>query len=153
MLYTYDYMPPSLVGPFALEKLQTMYKSGEITNSTLFWREGEDDWEKLQYIQSLKRSIIQLPVLPPRIGSYNAERQVFDPLVEMPTLNDFSNAVMLGEYDLTKSCGFCGAIAVAHIPTEKSSLPDLYKCRIEIGTTNDAAEIVQKLLTNNVIQT
>ena len=136
----------SLVGPFALEKLQAMYKSGEITNSTLFWREGKDDWKKLQYIKSLKRMIVQLPVLPPRIGSYNAERQVFDPLVEMPTLKGNKDAVMLGEYDLTKSCAFCGAIAVAHIPTEKSSLPDLYKCRVEIGSTNDAAEILPGFL-------
>jgi hypothetical protein len=136
----------SLVGPFALEKLQAMYKSGEITNSTLFWREGEDDWKKLQYIKSLKRMIVQLPVLPPRIGSYDAERQVFDPLVEMPTLKGIKDAVMLGEYDLTKSCAFCGAIAVAHIPTDKSSLPDLNKCRVEIGSTNDAAEILPGFL-------
>lgn len=129
-----------------MEKLQAMYKSGEITNSTLFWREGEDDWKKLQYIKSLKRMIVQLPVLPPRIGSYDAERQVFDPLVEMPTLKGIKDAMMLGEYDLTKSCAFCGAIAVAHIPTDKSSLPDLYKCRVEIGSTNDAAEILPGFL-------
>jgi len=123
-----------------------MYKSGEITNSTLFWREGEDDWEKLQYIESLQRTIVQVPVPPPRVGSYNAERQVFDPIMEMPTLKDTKDAVILDEYELTKSCAICGAIAVAHIPTQKPPIPDLYKCRVEIGTTNDAAEILPGFL-------
>lgn len=126
-----------IAGPFHLSDIQRMYKSTEIKNSTLFWREGEEDWQQLMYHETLRPKVIQLPVLPPRVGSYNAELAIFDPIIDISTSELVSDAQMLNVFDITKTCFQCGSMAVAHIPNQIGEIPDLYKCRVEIGTTSE----------------
>lgn len=125
-----------------------MYKSGEVTDTTLFWAEGEDDWHQLMYQKTLKPKVLQLPVLPPKVGTFNAERAVYDPITQPPPVEQLDQAEDLKGFDITKCCFKCGSMAVAHIPTAVANKPppDLFKGRYEVGTTEFTAEILPGLL-------
>ena len=135
-------------GPFSIPQLRRMYKSGEIKNTTLFWAEGESDWQQLMYQRTLKPKLLQLPVLPPRVGTYNAERAVYDPVIQAPPLEILDSAEELKGFDITKCCFKCGSMAIAHIPSATTQIkpPDLFKGREEVGTTDNTAEILPGLL-------
>ena len=135
-------------GPFSIPELRRMYKSGEVTNTTLFWREGEVEWQQLMYQRILKPKLMQLPIIPAKIGSYNAELAVYDPVVKPPAADMLERAENLSGFDITKTCFKCGSMAVAHIPsaTDMSPAPDLYKCREEGGTTDATSEILPGFL-------
>jgi hypothetical protein len=137
-----------ICGPFSVPQLRRMYKSGEISNTTLFWAEGEEDWQQLMYQRTLKPKVLQLPVLPPKVGTFNAERAVYDPIVAAPPVEQLEEAEDLAGFDITKSCFKCGSMAVAHIRSAIASKPppDLFKGRTEIGTTEFTAEILPGLL-------
>jgi hypothetical protein len=115
-----------------------MYKSGEVSNTTLFWAEGELDWQQLMYQRTLN----------PRVGTFNAERAVYDPVIEAPPVEQLEQAEDLKGFDIMKCCFKCGSMAVAHIPTAMSQIPapDLYKGREEVGSTEFAAEILPGFL-------
>lgn len=135
-------------GPYSVPQLRQMYKSGEVKNTTLFWAEGEQDWQQLMYQRTLKPKLLQLPILPPKVGTYNAELAVYDPIVQAPPIELLDKAEMLTGFDITKCCYKCGSMAVAHIPsaTDHIPKPDLFKGREEGGTTDNTAEILPGFL-------
>jgi len=135
-------------GPFSVPQLQRMYKSGEVTNTTLFWAEGEQEWQQLMYQRTLKPKLLQLPILPPKVGTYNAELAVYDPVVKAPAHEILDAAEELPGFDITKSCFKCGSMAVAHIPSAigNAKAPDLFKGRQEGGSTEHTSEILPGFL-------
>lgn len=135
-------------GPFSIPQLQRMYKSGEVTNTTLFWAEGELEWQQLMYQRTLKPKLLQLPIFPPKVGTYNAELAVYDPVVKGPAIETLDEAEVLPGFDITKSCFKCGSMAVAHIPNAMSHAraPDLFKGRQEGGSTEHTSEILPGFL-------
>lgn len=135
-------------GPFSIPQLRQMYKSGEVKNTTLFWAEGEQDWQQLMYQHILKPKLLQLPILPPKVGTYNAELAVYDPIVKAPPFELLDQAEQLKGFDITKCCFKCGSMAVAHIltATDHVSKPDLFKGREEGGNTDCTAEILPGFL-------
>ena len=55
-----------VAGPFDINTLVQMYHNGQITRSTLAWKEGMDNWKLLDHIEEIK-SLIPPPV-PPQEG-------------------------------------------------------------------------------------
>mmetsp|Transcript_31069 Transcript_31069/g.52476 ORF Transcript_31069/g.52476 Transcript_31069/m.52476 type:complete len:1178 (+) Transcript_31069:63-3596(+) len=135
-----------IVGPYSVQKLRQMYKSGEVSTTTLFWQEGEKEWKQLQYQRVLKPKLLSLPSLPPTVGVYNAELAVYDPVVKAPDPDLIKTSEEVKGFDITKACHRCGSMAVAHIPTEKGAVPDLFKCREEGGITEFTSEILPGFL-------
>ena len=135
-------------GPFSIPQLRRMYKSGEVHNNTLFWAEGEQEWQQLVYHRTLKPKLLQLPILPPKVGTYNAELAVYDPVIKGPADEMLDNAQELTGFDITKTCFKCGSMAVAHIPDAMSHAraPDLFKGRQEGGSTEHTSEILPGFL-------
>lgn len=135
-------------GPFSIPQLQRMYKSGEVHNNTLFWAEGEQEWQQLVYHRTLKPKLLQIPILPPKVGTYNAELAVYDPVIKGPADEMLDNAQELTGFDITKSCFKCGSMAIAHIPDAISHAraPDLFKGRQEGGSTEHTSEILPGFL-------
>lgn len=135
-----------LAGPYSVLQLKQMFKVGEVNDRTLVWREGEDDWQQLVNQSLLRSQLINLPILPPRIGNYNAELAVFDPVVELPKKSLVDTAILLLENDTSRLCTHCGALATHQIPNHGEHIPDLFKCRDEVGTTDSASEILPGFL-------
>ena len=139
-----------LAGPFSVLQLKQMFRVGTVTDKTLVWREGEDDWMQLINQNLLRSQLINLPIMPPRIGKYNAELAVFDPVLELPpTSLREEHSKHFKELETTRDCYFCGGMALYHLPpgigiTEQ--MPDLYKTREEVGTTEFASEILPGFL-------
>lgn len=135
-------------GPFSIPQLRQMYKSGEVKNTTLFWTEGEQDWQQLMYQRTLKPKLLQLPILPPKVGTYNAELAIYDPIVQAPPTDMIEKAELLTGFDITKCCFKCGSMAIAHIPSalDQTPKPDLFKGREEGGTTENTAEVLPGFL-------
>lgn len=137
-----------LAGPFSVPQLRQMFRGGELTDGTLVWREGEaEGWRQLVHQPLLRSRLVDLPVIPARrTGQFNAALGVFDPSPVLPDQRTRDGATGFAHLDTTRSCSFCGAIATAHLPTHGESLPDLYKCREEVGTTEFASEILPGFL-------
>lgn len=135
-----------LSGPFSLNQLKQMYKSQDITDRTLVWKEGEEQWQQLINQSLLRSRLISLPIIPPRLGNYNKELAVFDPIVEMPSKKVIQRAVPLEGSSTDRTCVVCGNIAVAHIPGHGEQRYDLIKGRHEVGTNENASEILPGLL-------
>ena len=133
-------------GPFSVPQLRQMYKHGDLNDKTLLWCEGETDWQQLIHQKVLRPKLIQLPILPPRIGSYNHELAVFDPIMALPPPSDMIKAVELPDFELNKYCAKCGGIAVTHLPEFGETEPDLFKLNTEVGTTTHASEILPGFL-------
>lgn len=141
-----------LAGPFSVPQLRQMFRGGELTDGTLVWREGEaEGWRQLVHQPLLRSRLVDLPVIPARrTGQFNAALGVFDPSPVLPDQRTRDGATGFAHLDTTRSCSFCGAIATAHTHTHTAthgeSLPDLYKCREEVGTTEFASEILPGFL-------
>lgn len=135
-----------IAGPFSVPQLRQMYKYGELEDKTLLWSEGEDDWHQLIHQRILRPKLLQIPLLPPRIGSYNAELAVFDPIMKLPSVSVIRGAASLPDFELSKSCLKCGGIATIHLPMEGEQIPDIFKCLDEVGTTQYASEILPGFL-------
>lgn len=135
-----------LSGPFSITQLKQMYKSHDIYDSTLVWREGEQQWQQLVHQSLLRSQLINLPILPPRVGSYNAELAIFDPVAPLPESQLLELAVPLPQHTTDKYCAVCGSIAVAHIPGHKEQKADLSKGRSEVGATEFATEVLPGFL-------
>jgi hypothetical protein len=102
----------------------------------------------LNYHRTLKPKLLSLPIIPAKIGKYNAELAIYDPIVKAPPPDVVAQAVPLNIFDVTKSCFKCGSMAVSHIPsaTGMAPPPDLYKCREEGGTTESTSEVLPGFL-------
>lgn len=135
-----------LAGPFSIHQLKQMYKSRDITDRTLVWKEGEEHWQQLINQSLLRSRLISIPIIPPRLGTYNAELAVFDPIVQMPPQNVIDRAVPLENITFDRTCAVCGAMAVAHIPGYGEQRYDLFKGRHEVGTNENATEILPGFL-------
>ncbi len=135
-----------IAGPFSVPQLRQMYKYGELEDKTLLWSEGEDDWHQLIHQRILRPKLLQMPLLPPRIGSYNAELAVFDPIMKLPSVAVVRGAIRLSDFELSRNCVKCGGIATTHLPAEGEQIPDLFKCLDEVGTTQYASEILPGFL-------
>ncbi|CAN0085669.1 unnamed protein product, partial [Ectocarpus sp. 6 AP-2014] len=66
-------------GPFSVNELGKLSAASSLTNSTLVWRDGLEDWYPLSALQSLHAQVIleawELPMTPPRAlvgGPYDA---------------------------------------------------------------------------------
>jgi hypothetical protein len=132
-------------GPLSVAQLKQMYKVGEITDGTLVWQEGESNWQQLVHHSFLRSQLIYLPVLPPRVGSYNAELALFDPIIDIPC-QVAEQVVPLEEVSATKACQQCGNIATMNCLGVGEQMPDLFKCRNEVGTNEYASEILPGFL-------
>eukprot|EP00981_Chlorochromonas_danica_P009016 scaffold2421_cov171-Ochromonas_danica.AAC.6 len=134
-----------LAGPLSVAQLKQMYKVGEITDRTLVWQEGEINWQQLVHHSFLRSQLIYLPLLPPRVGNYNAELSIFDPIVDVP-MTAAENLLPLEETNTTKACVQCGNLATVHNPTFNETIPDLFRCRQEVGTNEYASEVLPGFL-------
>ena len=138
-----------------------MYKHGAINDFTLMWREGDRDWEQLLYQRLLRPMLLQQPVVPPAVGVFKTEQEVYDPIIEIPELSELNatseSVIPLNEPDMTRYCFKCGNIAVAQIrPADRSQLeklPDYYAARQNqglsadfVGSTNFASECLPAFL-------
>lgn len=134
-----------LAGPLSIAQLKQMYKVGEITDRTLVWQEGEINWQQLVHHSFLRSQLIYLPILPPRVGNYNAELAVFDPIVDVPA-QAAESLVPLEQVRIEEACKQCGNIAAFHCSKLGEQIPDLFKCRTEVGTNEYASEVLPGLL-------
>lgn len=135
-----------LSGPFSTNQLKQMYKSRDISDRTLVWREGENSWQQLIHQSLLRSQLISIPLVPPRLGNYNSELAVFDPIVEVPRQEILEQAIPIYNSTFDRTCAICGAMAVAHIPGYGEQRYDLYKGRSEVGTNENASEILPGFL-------
>lgn len=135
-----------IAGPFSLSDIKIMYKHEEINERTLCWKDGDKDWQQLVHHQKLKASLVHIPMVPPRIGSYNEELSTFDPHVELPPLLSDDKIKAIEVPDMSKHCYRCGNVATANVIGIEPPLPDLWKCRDEGGSTRSASEILPGFL-------
>jgi hypothetical protein len=135
-----------VAGPFSEAALKKMYKSNEIGDGTLMWRDGEEDWKQLIHHSFLRSKLITMPIIPPKAGNYNAELAIFDPTIEVPPVTLTKNAIPLKNQGLSKSCSQCGGVADVHIPNYGEPPIDLFQCRSEVGTDEYTSEIIPGLL-------
>ena len=136
-----------IAGPFSLLDIKRMYRHEEITEQTLCWHEGDRDWLKLMHHNKLKDSLVHVPMVPPCVGTYNEELNVFDPHIELPPLISDDKIKPIEVPDLNKHCYRCGNVATADIIGIEAPHPDLWKCReVEGGSTKNASEILPGFL-------
>jgi len=133
-------------GPFSEASLKKMYKSEEIKDGTLIWRDGEDEWKQLIHHTYLRSKLITMPLVPPKVGNYNAELAIFDPTIEAPPNSMTKNAIPLQNAGLSKACSQCGGVATVHIPNYGEPPIDLVQCRSEVGNDEYTSEIIPGLL-------
>ena len=134
-----------LAGPLSISQLKQMYRVHEVKDNTLVWREGESNWQQLVHHTFLRSQLIYLPVLPPRVGSYNEELALFDPIVEVKP-NIVENMTPLPETTVSKSCFQCGNVAVSNCVYDGEQHLDLFKTRSEVGTNEFASEVLPGFL-------
>lgn len=134
-----------LAGPLSVAQLKQMYKVGEVTDRTLVWQEGESNWQQLVHHSFLRSQLMYLPILPPRVGTYNAELAIFDPIIDVP-VKAAESLVPLTEVTASKACKQCGNIAVVHSASLGEQIPDLFRCRAEVGTNEYASEVLPGFL-------
>ena len=135
-----------VAGPFSVNDLKRMFLHKEITDRTLCWEDGDNDWRQIIHHPVLKSKLISIPIAPPRVGTYNEELNVFDPTVELPPLISDEK---LRHFELSKVdryCFRCGNLATSHIIGTESLPPDLFKCREDVGSTRNSSEILPGFL-------
>ncbi|RYH12709.1 DUF4339 domain-containing protein [archaeon] len=134
-----------LAGPLSISQLKQMYRVNEVKDNTLVWREGETNWQQLVHHTFLRSQLIYLPVLPPRVGSYNEELALFDPIINVKP-EVVENMTPLPETTVTKSCFQCGNVAVTNCVYDGEQHVDLFKTRSEVGTNEFASEVLPGFL-------
>ena len=120
-------------GPYSENELKDMYKMGQLKDSTLVWREGEKDWKQVLFQKELRPRLLQLPLLPPRMGSsdpfadlpdesaeYKADKQqdvarAYNPIISLPKGGEIENLQPLYSIPMNNLCTRCGAFAVGHL--------------------------------------
>ena len=129
-------------GPYSEQELREMYKTGQLKDTTLMWREGERDWKQLLFLKELRPRLLPMPSVPPRIGGDDdafadrkddededdakgdkatleekrkKEAAAYNPIVKLPTGNEIENIAPLYSIPLTNLCTRCGAFAVGHL--------------------------------------
>jgi hypothetical protein len=65
----------------------------------------------------------------------------FDTIIEVPA-EVAQTIAPLAEVSITNSCRQCGNIATVHCSSNGEQIPDLYKCRSEVGTNEFASEVL-----------
>lgn len=134
------------MGPFELDQLRLIKKSGEIGESTLLWRPGQKAWQMLGTLPDLKTSLHILPPIPARNDDDN---NVGNPLEELPNtglIDKCQKLADINKYSNQRTCKCCGSLAISHIPGFGEQLPDLAMLRVPAGTTGDASEIISGFL-------
>lgn len=136
-------------GPFSVIQMKNMCKSGEVSDRTLVWKEGENDWKQLIHQPYLRSQLINFPIVPPKIVGFKKEQEIFDPLtaITLPNIPNISKKIMpIPRSDISRYCVVCGSFAVVHLPGEGEVQIDLFKGRKEVGTTESASEILPGFL-------
>lgn len=133
------------VGPFSVPNLKTMYKFGDIRDTTMLWQEGQPGWLQLTQIKELRYKVIQIPDVPSREETYYGTNEEFDPIKDPLLLELAAKRKNLHEYKASKPCNRCGGVAESYIPislVEKTYMPDLAGLRTAVGSTKIAAEVI-----------
>jgi hypothetical protein len=69
-----------IAGPWSLNHLKHLYSHQEINDRTLCWTEGDSDWRQLLFQKNLRPKLLKLPIIPPKIISYEEEIEIFNPV-------------------------------------------------------------------------
>jgi len=123
-------------GPYSENELKDMYKLGQLKDTTMMWKEGERDWKQLLFLKELRPRLIQMPMVPPRVGTLDddafADQEedegkfdddkksahtatAYNPIINLPTGTEIENIKALHSIPLGNLCSRCGAFAVGHL--------------------------------------
>lgn len=132
-------------GPFSEVELKELYKTGNLKDSTLLWKEGEKDWKELLKLTELRPRLLQKPILPPRVGrdafddleeeepTYSVDDRrdaaAFNPVISLPTGAELENLKALHSIPMTNPCSRCGSFAVGHLAGVGRNEVDLFSLR------------------------
>jgi hypothetical protein len=125
-------------GPKAINDLRQMYKYGEISDSTLIWREGQDNWERLQNVNHVRFRIIQTPLVPAKAVAASGH---------LEALGDHfaSFRRFVSDQPISRYCCVCGNIAAGHTAGVGEQIPN-FSTYAPVGSTAVASEIIPGFL-------
>jgi Ran GTPase-activating protein (RanGAP) involved in mRNA processing and transport len=134
-------------GPYSEEDLKHMFRKGDLPDSTLLWKEGQDDWEQLMYLTELRPKLLSMPFVPPSLGE-KTDHETFNPILALPTKAEASGAAALDSIPLNKCCTRCGHVAIGHMPGVGENKPDMVGLRSSISYPNKdmASEVVPGII-------
>ena len=133
------------VGPSTVQELAFMYKTGEIHDDTLLWREGSGTWEPLCELHQIKGKVQGMPNVPSKLGL--EEREKGRILSDLPRSEVENNAVKLSIYRTELWCGLCkGNLATYNMPGYGEQTPDLSLLRKAAGSTESVREVMDGFL-------
>lgn len=135
-----------IAGPYTLPEMKNLYDHKEICDRTLCWSEGEKDWQQLMYHGVLRANMLTLPMLPPRITTYNEELNIFSPSIHLPPISSTEMIKPLPNLNASNYCYRCGNVAISHVLDVGETFPDLFKCLNPFGSTKNASEILPGFL-------
>ena len=78
-------------GPYSEIELKLMYKKGDLTDSTMIWTEGQTDWEQLLFMKELRPRLVQIPLMPPKLGE-DVKADTYNPITTLPSELDAISA-------------------------------------------------------------
>ena len=133
-------------GPYCEEELRRMYKLGDIDDNTMFWTEGQTDWEQLLFMTALRPRLIPKPMLPPRPGKEQTA-EAYNPITALPDKLDAINAEAFVSMPMHQHCSRCGTIAVGHMRGIGENQVDMLGLRKTVGgDSKTMSEVVPGLL-------
>lgn len=131
-------------GPYSEVELKDLYKSGNLKDTTMLWKEGERDWKQLLLLKDLRPRLLQMPLIPPRIGTNDpfagvddgeftvdkkVDAQAYNPIVHLPTGTEIENLKPLSVIPLNDTCSRCGSFAVGHLQGHGRTEVDMVSLR------------------------
>ena len=125
-----------VVGPKSINELRLMYKYGDIKDSTLVWREGEPNWDRLMNVGHVRFRVIQLPQVPAKSVSNGSEMKLLSE--NMATFKKFV------DQPLSRVCSVCGNLAAGHTAGVGEQMP--YYTLQPVGSSTVASEVIPGFL-------
>ena len=125
-------------GPYSELELRLMYKTGDLNDNTMMWTEGQSDWEQLLFMKNLRPRMLQLPLMPPKVGE-DMKAEAYNPITSLPTEMDAMGAKPLESMPMNLNCSRCGSIAVGHMGGVGANQADLTGLRKSLKMKGDGA--------------
>ena len=116
-------------GPHSVEEMRFLYRMGDISDTTLVWKEGQKKWEKIEKIPHFRLKLLTLPEIPSKKAS-ELEMSTTNPVLPVPNLDTAlacTKLDIIDKFHIAHCCSRCGAVAYGHADGHAEQLPDLNK--------------------------